>query len=208
MVGLNNKPRQINKYNIQSGTNTVRLGNTLNLRSGRTTTTSFSLRISSRKTHRMKPGCSKATTVTLQRTSGTSVFTSWKRRSTRVSFAGEHFFSGLNGLLEWRVAFNRAGRDEPDLREALYIQNQATGNYRLREQTQSGFRQWIEATDKIWEPGLDFVKFVTLGSVSGSIKAAAVTLPATAGLTPGASGSRTGRPGARSQSGSGSAVLA
>ena len=171
VVGLNNKPRQINKYNIQSGTNTVRLGNTLN----------FAIRANNNHKFLFKNFFSKDASDEARVFEGYNGDFATNIRNQRIHFveetiyagqlAGEHFFSGLNGLLEWRVAFNRAGRDEPDLREALYIQNQATGNYRLREQTQSGFRQWIEATDKIWEPGLDFVKFVTLGSVSGSIKA-------------------------------------
>ena len=66
-----------------------------------------------------------------------------------------HFLSGFNGLVEWRLAYNRADRDEPDIREVLYVFNDSADAYRLRDQTQSGFRQFIESSEKIWEPKFD-----------------------------------------------------
>jgi len=72
--------------------------------------------------------------------------------------SGSHFLlSAGNSRLNWWVAYSRAERDEPDLRETLYENN--GGIYVLSDESQSGFRLFTDQTDKIWDAGLDWSMF-------------------------------------------------
>jgi outer membrane receptor protein involved in Fe transport len=69
--------------------------------------------------------------------------------------SGTHFFPSLaNSRIEWHFAYNRATRDEPDLRETLYERN--GDEYVLADESQSGFRQFIDQQDDVKELGLDW----------------------------------------------------
>jgi TonB-dependent receptor len=72
--------------------------------------------------------------------------------------SGTHFFPSLsNSRIEWHFAYNRATRDEPDLRETLYEDNQ--GEFVLADESQSGFRMFTEQQDDVREFGLNWSLF-------------------------------------------------
>jgi outer membrane receptor protein involved in Fe transport len=65
--------------------------------------------------------------------------------------SGDHFFPGLaNSKIDWRVTSARASRDEPDIRETLYLRSNviATDVFRLADNTQSGFRMFNTLDDE------------------------------------------------------------
>jgi hypothetical protein len=67
------------------------------------------------------------------------------------AFGGEHFFQGWgNSRIDWRASYARATRDEPDLREVLYESPlpPAAPNFRLADESQSGFRMFNELDDQ------------------------------------------------------------
>jgi TonB-dependent receptor len=161
-------------YSMTTSSNTVRLGSTLN----------FAYKLNENhkvllKNFFTKDASDEVRTYTGYNDDfGTDLFDQRLRFVEETIYssqlAGEHFLGGVNGLLEWRVAYSRADRDEPDIREALYLFNEATGTFRLRDQSQSGLRQFIAATDKILEPGVDFTKFFEIGRNFGSLKVGAL----------------------------------
>ena len=73
------------------------------------------------------------------------------------SLVGEHFVKNVaNSLLDWRVTFGRATRDEPDLRETLYqspLPFTGTGTFLLADESQSGFRMFNELNDDTLDVG-------------------------------------------------------
>lgn len=72
--------------------------------------------------------------------------------------SGSHFLQGAgNSRINWWVAYSRAARDEPDLRETLYEDN--GGVFELADESQSGFRLFIDQTDRIWDGGVDWSFF-------------------------------------------------
>jgi len=72
--------------------------------------------------------------------------------------SGSHFLQAAgNSRLNWWVAYSSADRDEPDLRETLYEDN--GGEFELADESQSGFRLFIDQTDKIWDAGADWSFF-------------------------------------------------
>ena len=72
--------------------------------------------------------------------------------------SGSHFLSAAAGSrVNWWVAYSRADRDEPDLRETLY--EEIGGVFILADESQSGFRQFIDQRDEIWDGGLDWSLF-------------------------------------------------
>lgn len=72
--------------------------------------------------------------------------------------SGSHFLqSPGNSRVNWWVAYSRATRDEPDLRETLYEDN--GGVFQLADESQSGFRLFIDQTDEIWDGGADWSFF-------------------------------------------------
>lgn len=164
---------EFHDYQINSTTNTVRLGNTLNL----------AYKLNGNHKLLFKNLFSKNTSDEARFFSGYNSDFVADIRNERLRFieetlysgqvAGEHFFSGFGGLVEWRLAYSRADRDEPDMRETLYVFSTGANDFRLRDQTQSGFRQFVETSDKIWEPGFDVSKFLTSGSFTGTLKGGA-----------------------------------
>ncbi|HXH26257.1 MAG TPA: TonB-dependent receptor [Vicinamibacterales bacterium] len=97
-------------------------------------------------------------------------------RNSRLSFVeeglalnaagGEHFVQRLaNSRVEWRVAYARATRSEPDLREVLYQAAMArnadgsvsrSGSYLLADESQSGFRMFSDLADETLDGSLDW----------------------------------------------------
>jgi outer membrane receptor protein involved in Fe transport len=160
-------------YEMTSSSNTVRLGNTLN----------FGYRLSPNHKLLFKNFLTKdATDETRTYTGfnddfGTDVFNQRLRFVEETIYsgqvAGEHFLPGLDGTFEWRLAYNRADRDEPDIREVLYTFNEFSGAFRLRDQSQSGLRHFIASSDKIWEPAVDYTQWFEAGPLVGSIKVGA-----------------------------------
>lgn len=76
--------------------------------------------------------------------------------SNKVS--GTHFVpSAANSRVEWFVARSQADREEPDLREILYEENNDV--FVLADESRSGLRQFIDQTDEIWEGGVDYSFF-------------------------------------------------
>jgi TonB-dependent receptor len=59
------------------------------------------------------------------------------------------------------------------MRETLYVFSSGVDDFRLRDQTQSGFRQFVETSDTIWELAFDVSKFLNAGSFTGTIKGGA-----------------------------------
>lgn len=95
-------------------------------------------------------------------------------RNTRLSFveeglltnavSGEHFFRGFgNSRIDWRASVGRATRNEPDLRETLYIAPLAGGAFRLADESQSGFRLFMDLEDDTQDVSLNWSTFGTLG---------------------------------------------
>ncbi len=169
-VGAGDSVERQHSYRMNLTTNSVRLGNTLN----------FAYKLDNNHKILFKNFFSKDVSDEARQVGGYNADFQTDIRNQRLRFveeamyahqvSGEHFLGGLNGMVEWRLAYNRGDRDEPDLREVLYTLNAASGQYRLREQTQSGFRQFIGSSDVVWEPGVDLTKFFVSGSVTGSIQ--------------------------------------
>jgi len=85
--------------------------------------------------------------------------------------SGEHLMPKLwNSMFEWRVTYSRSTLDEPDMRETVYDLDQATGEYTLFSDSQSGLRTFTDLNERIWDPAVDWTKFFTLGRLSGSFK--------------------------------------
>ena len=61
---------------------------------------------------------------------------------------GDHLFpSASNSRLDWKIAFSRADRAEPDLREVLYEFDPAREAFVLADESQSGLRQFNDLVD-------------------------------------------------------------
>ena len=61
---------------------------------------------------------------------------------------GDHLFpNASNSRLDWKVAFSRADRAEPDLREVLYEFDPAREAFVLADESQSGLRQFNDLVD-------------------------------------------------------------
>ncbi len=75
--------------------------------------------------------------------------------TTQVS--GQHYFNPfIDSLLEWRMAYSRATREEPDLRQNIYRSEQGKDNFYFATEGQSGYRQFSDQIDRIYEPGVDW----------------------------------------------------
>ncbi|GAB4250296.1 MAG: TonB-dependent receptor [Acidobacteriota bacterium] len=86
--------------------------------------------------------------------------------------AGEHYLPLFgNSLLEWKVTRSRSDMDEPDLREVMYEFSSAEGRYVLADESQSGFREFINLNEVVWDPELSWTTFFHGGAFIGSIKA-------------------------------------
>jgi outer membrane receptor protein involved in Fe transport len=84
---------------------------------------------------------------------------------------GEHYFPFFgNTLLEWRMAYSTSSRTEPDLRETIYRSEAGRNQYYFSPEGQSGFRQFGNQNDKIYEPGFDWDFYLNHGGVFASIR--------------------------------------
>jgi len=74
-----------------------------------------------------------------------------------TQLSGEHYVRALgSSLLEWRFAYSNAFRGEPDLRETIYRSEEGKNDYFFSPEGQSGFRQFGDQKDRIYEPGVDW----------------------------------------------------
>lgn len=88
--------------------------------------------------------------------------------------AGEHYLPIFgNSLLEWGLTRATSTLDEPDLRETLYEFSPSDNAFVLADESQSGYRQFINLTEVLWHPDVKFTTFFHGGSVIGSIKVGA-----------------------------------
>ena len=70
---------------------------------------------------------------------------------------GDHLFpNASNSRLDWKVAFSRADRAEPDLREVLYEFDPAREAFVLADESQSGLRQFNDLADDSLELNLNW----------------------------------------------------
>ncbi len=85
--------------------------------------------------------------------------------------SGEHFMKRLFGtLLEWRLAYSRAERDEPDMREVIYRSERGKDDFSFSSQGQSGFRQFTGQADVIYEPAVDVSRSWVFGHTIATLK--------------------------------------
>lgn len=94
-------------------------------------------------------------------------------RNNRLSFveeglltnavSGDHFFQGWgNSRIDWRASYGQATRNEPDLRETLYIAPLGGGTFRLADESQSGFRLFMDLEDDTQDLALNWSTFGTI----------------------------------------------
>ena len=91
-------------------------------------------------------------------------------------FSGEHFFQRMgNSRIDWRATYARANRDEPDLREVLYESPlpPAATDFRLSDESQSGFRMFNELDDETVDVGANWSTFRTSAGRATQIKVGA-----------------------------------
>ena len=90
-------------------------------------------------------------------------------RSTQLE--GEHLFRGLgNSILTWSMAYSKATRGEPDLRESLQIYRPFTDTYIFFDDSQSAFRMFNDLDETILNPSVDMLVPFYAGAVSGSLR--------------------------------------
>ncbi len=84
---------------------------------------------------------------------------------------GEHLFTGLrNSILTWSMAYSKATRDEPDLRESLQIYRPLTDTYIFFDDSQSAFRMFNDLDETILNPSVDMMIPFYAGSLSGAVR--------------------------------------
>jgi len=84
---------------------------------------------------------------------------------------GEHYLGFLgNSLFEWTLTRANSRMDEPDLRETLYEYRPAQDAFVLANESQSGFRQFMNLREKIWDPDVRLTTFFQSGGWVGSFK--------------------------------------
>jgi hypothetical protein len=91
-----------------------------------------------------------------------------QRLMTWGQLSGEHLLF-WNSRLDWRATAARADRNEPSLRESIYVQD-GSGEFRLLDFTESGRYFWSELTDDEVSTELDWRFPFRLGSREGSLK--------------------------------------
>ncbi len=86
--------------------------------------------------------------------------------------AGEHYLPFLgNALFNWTLSRATSMLDQPDLRETLYESRSLAGDeFVLADESQSGFRQFINLKEVLWDPDANLATFFHTGSVVGSVK--------------------------------------
>lgn len=82
--------------------------------------------------------------------------------------SGEHLLF-WNSRLDWRATLARADRDEPFLRETIYVQDR-DGSYKLLDFTESGRYFWSELVDDDMSAEVDWRFPFRMASREGSIK--------------------------------------
>ncbi len=84
---------------------------------------------------------------------------------------GEHLFAGLNNsVFAWTMAYSKATRDEPDLRESLQIYQPRTESFIFFDDSQSAFRMFNDLDETILNPSVDMLVPFYGGSFSGAVK--------------------------------------
>ncbi len=84
---------------------------------------------------------------------------------------GEHLFAGLNNsVFSWTMAYSKATRDEPDLRESLQIYRPRTDSFIFFDDSQSAFRMFNDLNETILNPSVDMLIPFYGSSFSGAIK--------------------------------------
>lgn len=96
----------------------------------------------------------------------------WVERNVySMQFGGDHLFTGLgNSILDWQIGYSKAKRDEPDLRENVYLLNEITGQYQFFDDGQSAFRMYNDQDETIWNPAVNWMTPFYTGGISGSVK--------------------------------------
>ncbi len=85
---------------------------------------------------------------------------------------GEHLFPTLsNSRFDWKLAFSRADREEPDLREVLYESDPARQAFVLADESQSGLRQFNDLADDTVEANINWSSlFEQWGGFASQVK--------------------------------------
>lgn len=87
------------------------------------------------------------------------------------SLEGEHAVAKLrNSLFHWQFTVSRSNRNEPDLRETIYGQEEGVTQYRFLNLPESGLRFFSDLKDTIYEPQADWSVPFFKGSFSGIVK--------------------------------------
>lgn len=80
-----------------------------------------------------------------------------ERELFNQQFNGEHVLYRLNDIkINWRAAYSKATRDEPDTRFYRYELNEGTGVYEFSKTGQSNERTYEELEDKAYSYAVDF----------------------------------------------------
>ncbi len=94
-----------------------------------------------------------------------------ERTITNSQVGGEHLFKGLgNSVLTWAMAYSKATRDEPDLRESLQIFRPQSDLFVFFDDSQSAFRMFNDLDETILNPSFDMLIPFYKGSFSGAVK--------------------------------------
>ncbi len=89
--------------------------------------------------------------------------------STQVE--GEHLFPSFgNSIFTWQYGYSKASRDEPDLRESLYLFNDVRERFEFFDDSQSAFRMFNNLDENIHNPKIDYMVPFYGSGWSGSIK--------------------------------------
>lgn len=97
-----------------------------------------------------------------------------ERQLVTEQLSGRHEIAALGrGLLEWRLAYSRAARDEPDRREYFYFDDSADpddGNpdFQLSTRPAGNQRIWSDLVDTVQDVGLDYTQPFTAGWIGAS----------------------------------------
>ncbi len=96
----------------------------------------------------------------------------WVERSLySTQFGGEHLLTSLgNSILDWQLGYSKAGRNEPDLRENVYLLNEITGQYQFFDDAQSAFRMFNNLDETAWNPAVNWMTPFYTGPISGAFK--------------------------------------
>lgn len=94
-----------------------------------------------------------------------------ERTITNSQLQGEHLSKGLgNSVLTWAMAFSRATRNEPDLRESLQIFRPRNELFVFFDDSQSAFRMFNDLDETIVSPSVDMLIPFYKGGFSGAVK--------------------------------------